>query len=66
MRISEPHRGNGGGWGGRSSVTTTGPQETLTSAAGFAAWYREVEPRLRLALMAAYGPERGREAAAET
>ena len=34
-------------------------------AEGFAAWYETVEPRLRIALSAAYGPERGREAAAE-
>lgn len=34
-------------------------------ADGFVAWYKVVEPRLRLALMAAYGHERGREATAE-
>ena len=32
---------------------------------GFASWYRGIEPRLRLALTAAFGPERGREATAE-
>ena len=32
---------------------------------GFAAFFAETEPRLRRALVAAYGPERGREAAAE-
>lgn len=57
--------GNGGSCGGLSSVSTAGPRETLTSAGDFAAWYGEVEPRLRLALVAAYGPERGREATAE-
>lgn len=31
----------------------------------FADWYSRYEPRLLLALTAAYGPERGREAAAE-
>ena len=31
----------------------------------FSAFYATVEPRLRVALVAAYGPERGREAAAE-
>ena len=46
-------------------MSAAGPQETLSSAGEFVAWYREVEPRLRLALMAAYGPERGREATAE-
>lgn len=37
----------------------------MVPASGFTAWYRAVEPRLRLALMATYGPERGREATAE-
>jgi hypothetical protein len=32
---------------------------------GFAAFFAETEPRLRRAFVAAYGPERGREAAAE-
>lgn len=32
---------------------------------GFAAFFAETEPRLRRALVAAYGPQRGREAAAE-
>lgn len=31
----------------------------------FVAWCKSVEPKLRLALMATYGPERGREATAE-
>lgn len=31
----------------------------------FAGWYQAFEPRLRVALVAAYGPDRGREAAAE-
>lgn len=37
----------------------------MSAAGGFTAWYGQVEPKLRLALMAAYGPERGREATAE-
>jgi DNA-directed RNA polymerase specialized sigma24 family protein len=32
---------------------------------GFAAFFAETEPRLRRALVAAYGPQRGRDAAAE-
>ena len=32
---------------------------------GFAAFFAEAEPRLRRALIAAYGPDRGRDAAAE-
>jgi DNA-directed RNA polymerase specialized sigma24 family protein len=32
---------------------------------GFPAFFAETEPRLRRALVAAYGPQRGREAAAE-
>lgn len=41
--------------------------EAFTTAAGdsFTEFVRQVEPRLRVALMAGYGPERGREAAAE-
>ncbi|WP_436796277.1 RNA polymerase sigma factor [Actinospongicola halichondriae] len=31
---------------------------------GFSSWYAMVEPRLRAALVARYGPERGRDAAA--
>ncbi len=40
------------------------PSEAV-AADGFVAWCKSVEPRLRLALMAAYGRERGREATAE-
>jgi DNA-directed RNA polymerase specialized sigma24 family protein len=41
--------------------------EAVTPTAGnsFTEFVRRVEPRLRIALMAGYGPERGREAAAE-
>jgi RNA polymerase sigma factor (sigma-70 family) len=35
------------------------------SAEGFSAFFTDAEPRLRRALVAAYGPERGRETAAE-
>jgi RNA polymerase sigma-70 factor (ECF subfamily) len=35
------------------------------SAESFSAFFTDAEPRLRRALVAAYGPERGREAAAE-
>lgn len=35
------------------------------SDAGFPGFFADAEPRLRRALVAAYGPERGREAAAE-
>jgi DNA-directed RNA polymerase specialized sigma24 family protein len=46
-------------------VSAVGPSGLVDASAGFTAWYRSVEPRLRLALMATYGPERGREATAE-
>jgi DNA-directed RNA polymerase specialized sigma24 family protein len=36
----------------------------VATADTFEDWYQDVEPRLRRALVAAYGPERGREAAA--
>lgn len=36
----------------------------MALADGFEGWYRTVEPHLRRALVAAYGPEQGREAAA--
>jgi DNA-directed RNA polymerase specialized sigma24 family protein len=42
-------------------ITTAGPQ----AAADFEAFVREVEPRLRRALVAAYGFEDGRDATAE-
>lgn len=46
-------------------MTFTDAGRGVFEAEGFAAWYETVEPRLRAALSAAYGPERGREAAAE-
>jgi DNA-directed RNA polymerase specialized sigma24 family protein len=46
-------------------VTFTQPDSAEVYAEGFLGWYQAVEPRLRVALSAAYGPERGREAAAE-
>lgn len=46
-------------------MTFTDPGRSVVEAEGFTAWYETVEPRLRVALSAAYGPERGREAAAE-
>lgn len=46
-------------------VTVTGKPTILGEGDGFPAFYRAVEPRLRVALVAAYGPERGREATAE-
>ena len=38
---------------------------TQTVREAFTEFVQSVEPRLRLALMAGYGPERGREATAE-
>ena len=38
---------------------------TRTTREVFTEFVRAVEPRLRIALMARYGPERGREATAE-
>jgi DNA-directed RNA polymerase specialized sigma24 family protein len=46
-------------------VTFIRPPGEVSVVEGFSAWYEKVEPRVRLALMAAYGLERGREAAAE-
>jgi DNA-directed RNA polymerase specialized sigma24 family protein len=46
-------------------VTFADSGRGVVEAEGFASWYEAVEPRLRVALSAAYGPERGREAAAE-
>jgi len=37
----------------------------VADEAGFVSWYSAVEPRLRAALSAAYGPQRGRDATAE-
>ena len=41
------------------------PVGQVPAVESFDAWYRQVEPRVRLALIAAYGSDRGREAAAE-
>lgn len=46
-------------------MTSIGPGRTVVATGGFVAWYQRVEPRLRRALTATYGPERGREATAE-
>lgn len=40
-------------------------ESEAVDADGFVSWCKVVEPRLRLALMTAYGRERGREATAE-
>ena len=39
--------------------------ETLEAERAFTAFVERFEPRLRIALMAAYGTDRGRDAAAE-
>ena len=39
-------------------------EERVQREAGFASWYADTEPRLRAALVARYGPDRGRDAAA--
>lgn len=41
------------------------PGRAVEESDGFVRWYRNVEPRLRTALAAAFGPERGLEATAE-
>lgn len=41
------------------------PAGELPAVESFDVWYRQVEPRVRLALIATYGTGRGREAAAE-
>lgn len=41
------------------------PAGEVPAVESFDVWYRQVEPRVRLALIAAYGSDRGREAAAE-
>lgn len=46
-------------------MTFTDSGRGVVEAEGFTAWYGTVERRLRVALSAAYGPERGREATAE-
>ena len=62
-------RGNKVGQEAPDDVTFTdsgrGVVEAEAEAEGFIAWDETVEPRSRVALSAAYGPERGREAAAE-
>ena len=57
-------RGKTRGLGGQLCVTSIG-LGTSVDADGFADWYQRVEPALRRALCAAYGPDRGREATAE-
>lgn len=39
-------------------------EEAVEGETSFASWYADVEPRLRAALVARYGPDRGRDAAA--
>jgi DNA-directed RNA polymerase specialized sigma24 family protein len=46
-------------------VTLMGPGRVVAVGDDFEEWYRSVEPKLRRALTAAYGPDRGREATAE-
>lgn len=46
-------------------MTFTEPTKAEVVVDEFSSWYAAVEPRLRAALTAAYGPDRGREAAAE-
>lgn len=46
-------------------MTYVGSEIVVADEAGFVSWYSTIEPRLRVALSAAYGPERGREATAE-
>ncbi len=57
--------GNGAGLAALSSVTSIEPMGYVAGSEDFVSWYGRVEPRVRLALMAAYGPQRGREATAE-
>jgi DNA-directed RNA polymerase specialized sigma24 family protein len=46
-------------------MTSIEPSSVDVSGERFARFYRQTEPRLRRALMAAYGPDAGREAAAD-
>lgn len=46
-------------------VIVARPGRVVAGPDRFERWYAEIEPRLRRALVAAYGPQRGREAAAE-
>lgn len=46
-------------------MASTEVRVSVEGGGDFSAFYATVEPRLRVALVAAYGPERGREAAAE-
>lgn len=45
-------------------MITSGMQRVTKSADEFEGWYQSVEPRVRAALVARYGPEVGRDAAA--
>jgi len=47
------------------AVATTAPGPGPDRAAAFEAFFRATEPRLRRALVAAYGPDLGRDAASE-
>lgn len=58
-------RGNKVGREALDDVTFTDSGRGVVETEGFTVWYETVEPRLRAALSAAYGPDRGREAAAE-
>ncbi len=46
-------------------AAVTSPEAMTLAADTFEAFVRDAEPRLRRALVAAYGPEQGRDAAAE-
>ncbi len=46
-------------------AAVTPPEAATPAADAFEAFVRDTEPRLRRALVAAYGPEQGRDAAAE-
>lgn len=47
------------------AAATAAPEPSPDPAAAFEAFFRQAEPPLRRALVAAYGPEAGRDAAAE-
>jgi RNA polymerase sigma factor (sigma-70 family) len=47
------------------ATASVSPEPGADPAAAFEAFFRESEPKLRRALVAAYGPELGRDAAAE-
>jgi RNA polymerase sigma factor (sigma-70 family) len=48
-----------------STSATSSPEPGPDPAAAFEAFFRETEPKLRRALVAAYGPDLGRDAASE-